>query len=251
GDLTLPAAEGGRIQTPSQAAVDVPPGALDQDTEITLARGRDLFKSDRAAALDRDRLGAGGEAISFGPEGTQFSRPVTIELPYDPALVPPGSIANLAVHYYDPSAKTWTALASRVDPARHVVSAQTTHFSLYQPLGRGIGPMAADASFGFKAAYVFPNPVRGVSSVTIRVQPGQADSVEVRVYDLSGRKIYSSSNFTNQGALDDGNGLGAQFTYDHVWDISGVGSGVYQYVITAKKSGQADIHKTGKLGVIK
>jgi hypothetical protein len=51
--------------------------------------------------------------------------------------------------------------------------------------------------------------------------------------------------------LDDGNGLGAQDTYDHVWDVSGVGSGVYTYVLTAKKSGQTDIHKSGKIGVVK
>lgn len=251
GDLNLPAAEGGAILTPSQAAVTVPPGALAADTEVTISREKALLSAARAAALSQSGLEPAGEAISFGPEGTQFSSPVTIELPYDPALVAPGMLGRVAVHYFDPNAKTWTALPTQLDPSRHVLIAQTSHFSLYQPLGLGIRPATADASFGFKAVYVFPNPARGVNAVTIRVQPGQADSVEVQIYDLAGRKVHDSTGFTVNPGFDDGNGLGAQITYDHVWDISGVGSGVYTYVVTAKKAGQADIHKTGKVGVVK
>ena len=251
GDLFLSTAQGGHIQSPSLAGVQVPPGALSTATVVTMTRDRSLHKDDRAAAQDRDKLGAGGEAISFGPEGTQFAHPVVIELPYDPDLVPPGKLGDLAIHYYDPVAKTWTPLITQADSARHVLSALTSHFSLYQPLGHGIGLLAADATFGLKAVYVFPNPVRGVNAVTIRVQPGLADGVDVRVYDLAGRKVYASSNFTNQGALDDGNGLGPQFTYDHVWDVSGMGSGVYTYTIVAHKAGQGDLHKIGKIGIVK
>ncbi len=252
GDMSLPATEGGTIQTPSKAAVAVPPDALAQDTEVTIDRTRDLYKDQRQHAEDAEGLGSAGEPISFGPEGTQFSRPVTIELPYDPALVPVGALSTLAVHYFDPVTGTWTPMPSTVDPVRHVVVALTSHFSLYQPLGVGVGPAAtADQTFGLKAVYVFPNPARGVRSVTFRVQPGQADSVSVRVYDLAGRKIHESSDFTVNSSYDDGNGLGAQITYDHVWDISGVGSGVYYYVITAKKAGHADLHKSGRVGVVK
>jgi hypothetical protein len=88
--------------------------------------------------------------------------------------------------------------------------------------------------------YVFPNPARGVRSVTIRAQPGPADSVSVRVYDLSGRKVYESSDFSVTGG-----------NYDNVWAIGGIGSGVYNFVVTAKKAGQPDIHASGRIGVIK
>ncbi|MBI3565003.1 MAG: IPT/TIG domain-containing protein [Elusimicrobia bacterium] len=250
GDLNLPAAEGGAILTPSQAAVTVPPGALAADTEITLARDRRTFAAARAEAMSGSALGAAGDAVRFGPEGTQFSTPVTIELPYDPAAVPAGALSGLKVHYFDPVAKSWTPLPSSVDQVRHVVSAQTTHFSLYQPLGQGIGVLAADAAFGLKAAYAFPNPVHS-GAVTIRIQPGLADSVSVRVYDVAGRKVHESSDFALNPSLDDGNGLGAQYTYDHAWDVSGAGSGVYTYVITARKAGRSDIHKTGRIGVSK
>ena len=91
----------------------------------------------------------------------------------------------------------------------------------------------------------------GVSGVTIRVQPGLADALELNVYDLAGRRVHASSVFQDRGAFDDGNGLGPQFTYEHVWDVSGVGSGVYVYAVTARKAGQGDILKHGKVGVVK
>jgi hypothetical protein len=253
GDMVLPAVQGGLILTPSQAAVNIPAGALSADTEVTLARDKTSDASSRAAGLGVAALASAGEPIAFGPEGTQFSAPVTITLPYDPTLVPTGALTSLAIQYYDPIAKSWTALTSSVDSVNHVVSAQTNHFSLYQPLipaGLGAASAAQDA-FGLRAYYVFPNPTRGTRQATIRIQPGLADSVEVHVYDLTGRNVHSSSDFRFTSSFDDLNGLGPQDTFDHVWDVSGVGSGVYTYVITARKAGQADIHATGKIGVVK
>jgi len=252
GDVTMPFDQGGSIVTPSLAAVSVPAGALAQDTEVTLAQAANLFPSDRAATLAVGKLASAGEPVDFGPEGTQFSAPVTISLPYDPDLVPASALAALAVQYYDPVAKSWTALISQVDPVNHVVSALTNHFSLYQPLipAIDVASTALDV-FGLRAYYVFPNPVRGTRQATFRLQPGLADSVEVHVYDLTGRRVLSSSDFQFTSTFDDLNGLGPQDNYDHVWDISGVGSGVYTFVMTAKKAGQADIHVSGKIGVVK
>ncbi len=246
GGLNLPVAEGGRVETPSKAAVDVPPNALEEDAEITLKRlHRDGLRSQAAEAA---KVRAAGEAIEFGPEGTRFTTPVTIELPYDPALTADES--KLAVHYYDPLRRVWEELPSEVDRARHVVKAKTTHFSIYQPMG--LAPTtAAQDEFYFRDQYAFPNPSRGNAAVTFRIQPGLADTVEVRVYDVSGRKIHYSSDFTFRGAIDDGNGKGAQNTYDHTWNVSGVGSGVYTFVIKASRAGQSPINKSGKVGVIK
>ena len=245
GGLNLPVDEGGRVETASKAAVEVPPNALEEDTEITLKR---LHKDGlRTEASDAAKKRAAGEAIEFGPEGTLFNTPVTIELPYDPALTADES--KLAVHYYDPLRRAWEELPSVVDRARHVVRAQTSHFSIYQPMGIAPTTVAQD-EFYFRDQYAFPNPARG-GAVTFRIQPGLADTIELRVYDLSGRKIHGSTDFTFRGAVDDGNGKGAQNTYDHVWGVSGVGSGVYRYVIKASRASQAPIVKSGKVGVIK
>ncbi|MBI2787283.1 MAG: IPT/TIG domain-containing protein [Elusimicrobia bacterium] len=246
GGLNLPVDEGGRVETASKAAVDVPPNALEEDTEITLKR---LPKDGlRSASAEDGKKSAAGEAIEFGPEGTQFNTPVTIELPYDPALV--ADERALAVHYFNPLRRAWEALPSVVDRARRVVKAQTTHFSIYQPMD--LAPtVASQDEFALRDFYAFPNPSRDGSAVTFRIQTGLADTVELRVYDLSGRKIHASSDFTYRGAIDDGNGKGAQNTYDHVWGVGGVGSGVYTYVIKASRAGHSPIIKSGKVGVIK
>lgn len=246
---------GGLVARADRAAAMVPPAALPRDLEVFVAQPASFDEGPRQDKQNEARLAPASLPVAFGPEGTVFSAPVTITLPYDISAVRAQALREsaLKIHYWNSLLQRWEDLPSTVDASARTVSAQVLHFSVYQVLGAGggIGVLTAEAALGFKAAYVFPNPVRGQSTATIRVQPGQVDSVEVRVYDLAGRKVHASSNFNNLGAFNDGNGLGPQFTYDHVWDVSGVGSGVYTYAVTAKKSGQADIVKSGKLAVVK
>lgn len=250
---------GGTVQRADKAGVSVPAGALGDDLKITVS----TMSPDSAAmslAMSRraedNGLAPAYAPVEYGPEGTRFTVPVTIVQPYDPSLIAEEGISedSLAIQYWNKDKGAWEALESAVDKNAHTVTAKTPHFSVYQVLGStgtAIKPLAtADPTFTLHAAYVFPSPVRNARSATIRIQPGLADSVEVHVYDLSGRRVHSSSDFT-QSVTDDGNGLGSQYTYDHVWDVSGVGSGVYMYVITARKSGMKDLHKSGKVGVIK
>lgn len=253
------ASRGGKLSRADRVTVDIPAGALAQELEISIEPEKHADAEEDARkqrAKEGKRLAVVSEGVEYGPEGTVFNAPVTITLVYDSKTLPAGTREeDIKVHYWNPAKSEWEAYPSVVDRDLRTVSAKTMHFSLYQVMAPGVGtamiPLAADPSFGLKAAYAFPNPVRGQNFVTIRLQPGLADSIELRVYDLSGRKIHESSAFSARGAFDDGNANGAQFTYDHVWDVSGVGSGVYTYVVVAKKAGAADIRKTGKIGVIK
>jgi hypothetical protein len=247
---------GGEVRRADRAAVLVPANALSQNLDITVSQPDAADEGARLAVAANGGKASASVPVAFGPEGTVFLEPVTITLPYDSALVASKGLreADLKVHYWNSRQQRWEVLPSTVDWALRTVSAPTTHFSVYQvlgPGGAGIGVAAADPSFGFKAVYTFPNPVRGQNTATIRVQPGLADSVEVRVYDLSGRTVHSSTDFRSLGAYDDGNGLGAQFTYEHVWDVSGIGSGVYTYAVVARKAGEKEIRKTGKVGIVK
>ena len=253
--VRLLSATGGEVLRADRAGARIPPPALAQNLAITVSHPGAADEAARKAKAADKGLRHASLPVAFGPDGAVFGVPVTVTLPYDASLARSQGIreADLKVHYWNPILQVWEALPSRMDAVEHLVSAEVRHFSIYQVLGTsgGIGVAAAEVALGFKAAYAFPNPVRGQNTVTIRVQPGLADSVEVRVYDLAGRKIHASSSFNNLGASDDGNGLGAQFTYDHFWDVSGVGSGVYNYIVTAKKAGQTDIVKSGKVAVVK
>ncbi len=246
--------DGAKVERDDGAGVHIPKGALAADLEITVDKGdENQDKEQKDAKRQEKKVAAASQEVQYGPEGTTFSAPVTLTIPYDAALIASRGISedSLKVYYWNPTLKDWEIIPSTVDKAARTVSAQTSHFSSYQVGGLGGIGVAAIDDFGYRDGYAFPNPSRNGASVTFRMQPGSADSIEVRVYDVSGRKIHSSSDFRFLGAFDDGNGKGAQDTYDHVWDVSGVGSGVYNFVITAKKAGQSDIRKSGKVGVIR
>jgi len=248
------ARDGANVERDDGAGVRVPEGALAADLEITVDKGdENQDKEQKTAKRLELKITAVSEEVQYGPEGTTFSAPVTLTLPYDPNLLASMGINedNLKVYYWNATLQDWQAMPSVVDKVNKTVNAQTTHFSNYQVGGLGGIGVAAIDDFSFRDGYAFPNPSRGGSAVTFRMQPGSADSIEVRVYDVSGRRVHSSSDFRFRGAFDDGNGKGAQNTYDHVWDVSGVGSGVYSFVMTAKKASEKDIRKTGKIGVIK
>jgi hypothetical protein len=252
-------AAGSAVRAKDRAAVVIPEGAATSGLGVTVSppKKSDLMEIRRQASVEaRKGLVAAAVGVQYGPEGTHFAKPVTLELPYDRASLPAGVSENdLAVHYWNPALGDWEKLESSVDARAQVVRAQTTHFSLYQIFGGGSAASAPaspnDPAFAVHAAYAFPNPSRNGAPVVFRVQPGLADSVSVRVYDLSGRLVHESSDFTNRGGFDDGNGFGSQFTFDHAWDVSGAGSGVYRYVVTGHKAGAGDISETGKVGVIK
>ena len=246
--------DGAKVERDDGAGVSVPKGALSSDLEITVDKGdENLDKEEKTAKRKELKITAVSEEVQYGPEGTVFSAPVTLTLPYNAATIASQGVKeeDLKVYYWNPTLKDWQAMPSTVDKQSKTVSALTMHFSAYQVGGLGGIGVAAIDDFGLRDGYAFPNPSRNGSAVTFRLQPGSVDSIEVRVYDVSGRKIHSSSDFRFRGALDDGNGKGAQNTYDHNWDVSGVGSGVYTFVMTAKKAGQSDIRKTGKVGVIR
>jgi hypothetical protein len=192
-------------------------------------------KGRRAAAARKLGVEPVGEPVEFGPHGTRFDKPVTLELPYDRARLPSGvKESELAVHYWNAGRGEWEPLESIVDTVARVVRAQTTHFSQYQVLSGGIGTSAVS---GFGDVYAFPNPARNGVNPTFHVEATGADSVRVRVYDLTGKRVFERT-------------LTGASPFEGLWDVSGVGSGVYYYHVEA--SGGGDVkRKTGKLAVIK
>lgn len=250
--LRLNMMRGGLVRRADRVAVSVPPAAMPQDLDISIAQpAPELAREDAAAGKG---LRPASLPVAFGPEGTVFNAPVTITVPYDPVSLQEAGLreADLKVHYWNPRLNAWESLPSRVDVAARTVSAEVMHFSVYQVLGtgNGIGVAAVDDA-GFRAAYAFPNPSHNGATITFRFQPGLADTVSLRIYDLSGRKIHDAGGFRYRGLFDDGNGLGAQHSYEFPWDVSGVGSGVYTFHLEAQRAGQDKIRKSGKVAVVK
>jgi Regulator of Chromosome Condensation (RCC1) repeat protein len=109
---------GGSVTTADgSAALDFPPSALAQSTAITVSAT--TGQSDFAPTVD------------LGPNGTQFTVPVRLTLPYEPARLPPGARpADLAIYTYDGTG--WMEVPNGfVDEANATVSAPISHFSVY------------------------------------------------------------------------------------------------------------------------
>jgi hypothetical protein len=114
----ISADDGGEIQTQG-AAINIPPGALSEDTEITVEviPASDVPESDSIASLVYD----------FGPDGTTFSEPVELTIALN-TEVPEGMEVQMA--WLDEESETWMPLAdSRLEGDE--VIATTDHFTMF------------------------------------------------------------------------------------------------------------------------
>lgn len=133
-------AAGGSVVHPTGATLVVPPGALAADVELSMTG---------AAAPSATQAGAPsvGQAFVLGPEGQQFLKPLTIEVPVDPALVEQLDVGvdELRLRLAPQSTMEFVELATTADVPRQVLIAQLTHFSV-------IVPVAASNPFTFQTS---------------------------------------------------------------------------------------------------
>lgn len=242
--LSFVGSEGLEVRSKSQSAVVIPQGAVSSGLGVTVCPPKAPDENEAARRIVstlRQGIAPAGEGVQFGPEGTHFAKPVTIEIPYNRLnLASNISEDSLAVRYWNPKSSEWELLASEVDKKSQIVRAKTDHFSLYQVFS-GASPQTASPSAGFYfgQVFAFPNPARPGQNPTIHVEAGSADSVEIRIYDLSG-ELRAGTSLS-----------GPQNPFEYAWNASGAGSGVYIYVVTAFKNGVGSMRKTGRLAVIK
>ncbi len=95
-----------------------------------------------------------GASTCLSSGGPQPSQPVVFAVAYNPAQLTGGfSESTLQLMRYDPAAGQWTLVDSHDDSTSHVLTAYTTHFSLFAPFFVG----AASAG-NVSSIQVFPQP---------------------------------------------------------------------------------------------
>ena len=94
---------GGVVQGTGGAQVTVPAGALTQNLVIAVTQS-----ASGAPALPADII-AVGQIHAFTPHGTAFAAPVTMTVPFDPALIPTG--ATPALYKTNAAQTAWEAVA--------------------------------------------------------------------------------------------------------------------------------------------
>lgn len=117
-------AAGGTVSSPSGGSVDVPAGALFTNTNISIT------KVDAPAPSGTVLV---GPAFEYGPDGTSFSTPVTITLPFDTALLPPERSPFDILIYTAPRGSTDYAQLATTPGTGNIVQTTTSHFTVYLP----------------------------------------------------------------------------------------------------------------------
>ncbi|HVY46914.1 MAG TPA: hypothetical protein VHB21_13595 [Minicystis sp.] len=133
-EALISAAKGGTIHGTGVSAT-IPPGALAKDTTITIdVKDKSTYPDAGSIAVD---------VYDFGPNGTQFSKPVSMTIDLGGATPPKGKTPVIA--YFD--GKAWQPLAGST-LAGGKVTATTTHFTPFTIVwsngvqtGGGCGPL--------------------------------------------------------------------------------------------------------------
>ncbi len=107
--------------------ITVPGGAVTQPAALVVRAPAEL-----PPLPDPELKALAGYEIELGDQHA-FAKPLTLSIPYDPAVVPAGvqPEAVLEACFWEPGAKLWVRLPRKVDAANHRVACQTTHLSLF------------------------------------------------------------------------------------------------------------------------
>ncbi len=186
----ISAAAGGTVTGPGgQTSLSIPPGALAQDTDITLA----ITPKSSSAVV---------EISDFGPDGLKFLKPATLSIKGDAALAPAGKSLAVAVgegaDFKPIEGSTY---------ANGAATASITHFSRYTLVAVGGAPIgdAAPMSDGAAESGTDASTSGGIA------QPAPGKAVfKVAFAGASGDYSGKSSPFTgveSEGTA--GSGVGA------------------------------------------
>jgi hypothetical protein len=186
GEATITATSEGKsasVTLQSRLAIALPAAGATQPVVTTLLNGAATLSIPGGAVAAGTVLSAApianplanpllvaGTAFNFGPDGTQFTQPVTLTLRYDPTVVLEADRAGLAI--YVQTGSTWTKVAaSVVSSSGFTVSAPITSFSNYALLRRG-PPTALSVTAGASQSATINTTLPIAPSVTVRDATG-------------------------------------------------------------------------------
>lgn len=118
---------GGTLIGSDGSKVEIPKGALPQETTITISSVENLTAPTGTTVV--------GTAFQFGPEGASFTTPVTITLGFSANDLPAGTTAADVVVYTAAAGSTaYEALPTTRVAGADQVSVSVKHFSIFVPV---------------------------------------------------------------------------------------------------------------------
>jgi hypothetical protein len=134
----ITAADGGTVSIDGDSVVRIPPGALSEDTTVAITRASE----ENPAPSELEDAVPVGDAFNIDLGGARLSQPVTLEIAYDPDLLPEGSPQEAVfLAFYDEEKNEWVPVDSTLDLDRHVVTVETDHLSWWNPFSWGLSEL--------------------------------------------------------------------------------------------------------------
>jgi transglutaminase-like putative cysteine protease len=133
--LTLPGRTEVALATPEEGALlfngdirlYVPAGAVSETTPVTIKLCTGTPAPADPPPDDTPQIYTFGNLYDLGPAGIEFSEPVTVTIPYDPALLPTGADeSNIGLLYYN--GQNWAPVERQIDTVNKTLSLQTKAF---------------------------------------------------------------------------------------------------------------------------
>ncbi len=120
-------AEGGTLEHPTGAKVVIPAGALSGSTTVTMTG----IDAPPASVLGGPALGQG---FQMEPDGLSFAKVVSVVIPFDATLLPPGAdLAHVQVLTAPAGSTEFAALETTGSLAEGKLEAKAVHFSQFVP----------------------------------------------------------------------------------------------------------------------
>jgi hypothetical protein len=126
----ISAAKGGTVSLGDEISLRIPAGALSADATVRVTKAT----KENPGPEELKSVKAVGPAWNIDLGGQELTAPVTLELTYDPSLLPQGAPEDAVfAAYYDESVGLVAIVRGRVNSDKHVIIVETTHLSWWQP----------------------------------------------------------------------------------------------------------------------
>ncbi len=130
-EVTIASGAAGRVTLGTDVSVDVPAGALNGQTTISITH----LDIANVPPLDPGIINVTApfaHGYEMLPHGQTFEEPVTIGLPYQPSLIPAGYVpTDVQTFFYNTTEQRWEPLSKETtDRERQIVSSVSDHFTV-------------------------------------------------------------------------------------------------------------------------
>jgi len=140
--------DGGTMSIEKEIVIRIPAAALPSDATISITPATE----DHPAPGELEAARSVGPAFKIDLGGRELSKPVVLEIAFDPDLLPEDSPEDAVfLAFYDEEKKQWVPVYGTVDLVRHVVAVETGHLSWWNPFSWDLSALAARIGRGLES----------------------------------------------------------------------------------------------------